>query len=113
MPHALELPRMRLAVVPLMRARIAFVDELVALALGHSFGSGAWFALRCAGLLPCFPAVAGALNDLAEPSAGLRDVKPLRIDGRTFRVIDLPARKVRPAHVPLFSRAVRAKDEKT
>src|SRR5439155_21426639 len=51
MPDALELPRLQAAVVPLVRARDAFVGELVA----HR--------------LPRLAAVVGALNQLSEPAA--------------------------------------------
>ena len=89
MPDALELPGVRRAVVPLVRAGDAVVDELVA----HR--------------LPRLAAVVGALDHLPEPAAGLRRVQPVRIDGRSLEVVDLPARKVRAADVPPFALAVR------
>ena len=55
-PDALELPRVRRAVVPLVRAGHAVVGELVA------------------DRLPGLAAVVGALDHLAEPAAGLRRV---------------------------------------
>ena len=55
-PDPLELPRMRRAVVPLVRAGNAVVDELVA------------------DRLPRLAAVVRALNELAEPAGGLRRV---------------------------------------
>ena len=94
MPDALELPGMRRAVVPLVRAGDAVVDELVA----HR--------------LPRLAAVVGALDQLPEPAAGLRRVQPVRIDGRALQVIDLPAREVRAADVPLLALAVRRQDER-
>ena len=77
MPDALELPGMRRAVVPLVRAGDAVVDELVA----HG--------------LPGLAAVVAALDHLPEPAAGLRGVEPIRIDGRAFQMIDLPAAEER------------------
>ena len=52
MPDSLELPRVRRAVVPLVRAGVALVDELVA----HR--------------LPRLAAIVGALDQLPEPAAG-------------------------------------------
>ena len=92
-PDALELPRMRRAVVPLVRAGNAVVGELVA----H----------RC----PRLAAVVGALNDLAEPAAGLRGVDAVGINRRALEVVDLPAGEVRTADVPLFALAVGGEDE--
>src|SRR5439155_22915276 len=118
MPDALELPRVRRAVVPLMRRqrlagfRRGVIDELVAFGLGHSLPRGGRLARFDAGLLPGFPAVAGALDDLPEPSAGLRRVDPVRIDGRALEVVDLPAAKVRPAHIPALALAVGGEDER-
>ena len=94
MPDALELPGVRRAVVPLVRAGDAVVDELVA----HR--------------LPGLAAVVGALDQLPEPAAGLRRIQPVRIDGRALQVIDLPAPKVGAADVPLFALAVRRQDER-
>ena len=93
MPDALELPGMRRAVVPLVRAGDAVVDELVA----HR--------------LPGLAAVVGALDHLPEPAAGLRRIQPVRIGGRSLDVVDLPAREVGTADVPLFALAVRRQDE--
>ena len=59
-PDALELPRVRRAVVPLVRAGNAVVDELVA------------------DRLPGLAAVVRALDHLPEPAAGLRGVEPVR-----------------------------------
>ena len=118
MPDALELPRMRRAVVPLVRGEglagfgRRVVDELVALALGHAFRGRGRFAGGCAGLVPRLAAVIGALNDLPEPAAGLRRVQPVRVSGRSLEVVDLPAGKVWPTHLPPFSLAVRRQDER-
>src|SRR5262249_42555182 len=81
-PRALELPRMRCAVVPLMRARRAVVDELVV----DGF--------------PRRPTVARALDELTEPRRALRAVDAVRIGWRSLEVIDLPAAEVRSADVP-------------
>src|SRR5690242_3503859 len=102
MPDALELPRMRLAVVPLVRAGISLVYEHIALTLGHSLRR--FFGLTSR-RLESLSAIVGTLNDLAEPSAGLRCINPIRIDRRALDVIDFPPRKQRPLHVPILSRA--------
>ena len=94
MPDALELPGMRRAVVPLVRAGDAVVDELVA----HR--------------LPGLAAVVAALDHLPEPAAGLRGVDPIRIDGRAFEMIDLPAAEERAVDVPLLALAVGGQDER-
>ena len=93
-PDALELPRVRRAVVPLVRAGHAVVGELVA----HR--------------LPGLAAVVRALDHLAEPAAGLRRVEPVRIHRRALEVVDLPAPEVRAADVPLLALAVRRQDER-
>ena len=93
MPDPLELPGVLGAVVPLVGAGEALVLELVA----HR--------------LPGFAPVVGALELLAEPAAGLRGIDPVRLGGGSFEMIDLPARKVGPADLPGFARAVRAQDK--
>src|SRR5215472_19334005 len=65
MPHPFELPRMRRAIVPLVRARNAVVGELIA----HR--------------LPRFTAVVGALHQLSEPAGALRSINTIRIHWRT------------------------------
>src|SRR5881296_3136034 len=116
MPDALELPGMLRAVVPLMRGeglaclRGRVVGELVALAFGETFRGLFQHTSR---RLPRLAAVAGALDDLSEPPARLRRVQSVRIGGRSLHVIDLPAREVRAAHVPLFALAVPGQDERT
>ncbi len=72
-PDALELPRVRRAVVPLVRAGNAVVGEVVA--------DGR----------PGFAAVVGALHDLAEPAGGLRGVEAVWVGGRALEVVDFPA----------------------
>ena len=80
---------MRRAVVPLVRARHAVVDELVA------------------DRLPRLPAIARPLQHLPVPAGRLRRVDAVGVRGRAFEVVDLPAAEVRAADVPLFALAVR------
>ena len=118
MPDALELPRVRRAVVPLVcgegfagfRRRV--VNKLVALALGHAVRGGGRFAGGCSGLVPGLAAVIRALNDLPKPAARLRRIHPIRINGRSLEMINLPARKVGAAHVPPFALCVRRENER-
>src|SRR5215469_16789302 len=110
MPHALEFPRMLRAIVELMRGerlacfRGGVVDEFVALTLRHAARAGR-FSRRRARLMPRFAAVVRALDDLAEPPAGLRGIDAIRIGGRSFERIERPSRKVRTADVPLIALA--------
>src|SRR6266851_9804581 len=89
MPNSLELPRMLGAVVPLMSSKGftgfsgGVVHELVALAFGHSLWRGR-FAWRRAWLCPSFAAIIGSLDNLSEPTAGLRRVEPIRISRRSL-----------------------------
>ena len=75
MPDSLELPGMRRAVVPLVRAGDAVVDELVI----HR--------------LPGLAAVVRALDQLPEPAAGLRRIQAIRIDRRSLRRDTSPSRR--------------------
>src|SRR5438094_6071337 len=111
MPDPFELPRMLRAVVKLVRAHFALIHKHVALAFGHATRADQVFGLR-SGWIPRFATVIGTLDDLPEPAAGLRRVDPVRIRGRAFEVIHLPAREVRPADFPVFARAVRREDER-
>src|SRR5260221_9077403 len=78
MPNAFEFPRVLRAVVPLVRGerfadgRGSVVDEFVALTLGHAAGGGGDPTPWC---LPGLAAVAGTLDDLSEPAAGLRGIQ--------------------------------------
>ena len=114
-PDALELPGVLRAVVPLVgRERLAgrlrrVVGEPVALAHGHAVGRG---RRPAAGRSPRPAAVVRALDELPEPAARLRRVDPIRIGGRAFHVVDLPAREVRAADLPAFPLAVRRQDER-
>src|SRR6059036_2122214 len=49
--------------------------------------------------------------DLSEPPARLRRVDAVGIGGGSLYVINLPAREVRTAHVPLLALAVCCQDE--
>src|SRR6187401_3213530 len=81
-PYPLELPRVRRAVVPLVRPGSAVVGELVA------------------GRLPGLAAVVRSLDELTEPAARLRGVDAIGIGRRPLEVVHLPAREVRAADVP-------------
>ena len=119
MPHALELPGPLGAVIVLVgRQRPAglgrdVIGELVALALGRSIRHGRRLARRCAGLVPRGSAVVGALDDLPEPSAGLRRVDAVGVGRRPLDVVDLPAREVRTVDLPAPPQAVRGENECT
>src|SRR5881392_1148625 len=114
MPDALELPGMLRAVVELVRSewlagiRRRVVDEFVALAGRHAVRRLGHPAARC---LPRLAAVARALDDLAEPPAGLRRVQAVRIGGGSLHVVDLPACEVRAADIPALALAVRCQNE--
>src|SRR5207247_4008184 len=88
MPDSLELPRVRRAIVPLMRADFALIRELVTYRL------------------PCLAAVVGALHHLPRPAARLRRIQPVQFDGRALQMVDLPAAKVGAAHIPFLALAV-------
>src|SRR5690349_24736254 len=68
MPHALEFPRVRRAIVPLMRRerlaglRRGIVDELIALAHRETLGRLGQLASRRARLMPALAAVVRALD---------------------------------------------------
>ena len=93
MPDAFEFPRMLRAVVPLMRARHAVIDELVA----------DW--------LPGFAAVVRALHLLTKPTARLRGVEAVRINRRALEMVHFPPGKMRLAHGPIFALSIRGQDE--
>ena len=94
MPDALELPGVRRAVVPLVRAGGAVVGELVV----HR--------------LPGLAAVVRPLNQLPEPAGRLRRVQPVRVGRRSLEVIDLPAAEMRSADLPLVAPAVGRRHER-
>src|SRR5690242_3465196 len=114
MPDPLELPWMLRAVIPLVSGerlagvRRCVIDELVALALGPAALVGGYSAAGC---LPGFATIAGALDDLSEPAAGLRGVDAVRIGGRPLHVVNLPPGEVGTADLPLFAFAIRTENE--
>src|SRR5207237_6486967 len=85
----------------------------VALALGRAVGSRGRLTWGCSWLYPSFTAIAGALDDLPEPTAGLRRVNPIRIDWRSLEMVHLPARKERAADIPVFALSIRCQNECT
>src|SRR5260370_39193535 len=110
MPDALELPGMLRAVVPLVRGERlstffggSVVDEFVALAFWRALRRSLLFPGRRARLRPGFAAVIGALDGLAEPSAGLRSVNPIGVRRRSLQGIHLPAPGNPTADVPIFA----------
>src|SRR5262249_39764863 len=86
-PNSLELPGVLRTVIPLMSGeRLAglvrcVVDEFVALAFGPAALIG---AQATAGGLPGFSSIAGALDDLPKPAAGLRGEDAIGIGGRSL-----------------------------
>src|SRR5438874_12586976 len=93
------------AVVPLMGGerfagfRRSVVHKFVALAFGHTAGAGGRFAWRDSGLNPGFAAIVGALNDVAEPAAGLRGVNAVGVRGCAIKRYSSQAVKLRaPTH---------------
>src|ERR1044072_4588054 len=119
MPDAFELPRVLSVFIKLMRGdRFAgflgsVVNEFIALARWHTLLVHCWQAGRRSRLKPGLGTVVRALNDLAEPAAGLRRVDAVRIRGRAFDVVDLPAGEVRATHVPIFTFSIRSQNECT
>src|ERR1043166_7424380 len=117
MPDPFELPRVLGAIVPHMggersaRLRRNVVSELVALPLRHSVGSRRCFARRESRLKPGLSAVIGTLNYLSEPSARLRRINSIRIRRRSFQVIHLPPREMRPIHLPVLAFSIRRQDK--
>ena len=83
MPDAFEFPRMLCAIVPLMGAWHAVVNEIVAFAFRHSLRSSS--VRPTPRRVPSFAAVVGSLNDLSKPTARLRRINPVRITGDPFR----------------------------
>ena len=81
------------AVVPLVRAGHTVVVEFVP--------DG----------VPCFAAVVGALDDLAEPAGRLRGVDAVGVHGRGFEVVHLPSGEVRGGDLPILAGAVGREDE--
>ena len=94
MPHAGELPRVRRAVVPLVRAGDARVGEVAP------------------DRRPAPSAVVGAVDLLAEPARGRRRPHAVGCRGRARDVVHLQAREVRTVHPPVLPRAVGREDER-
>ena len=61
--------------------------------------------------LPCLAAILGALDLLSKPTAGLRGVKPVRVNWRSFQVINFPPREVRTADFPICALAIGSQDK--
>src|ERR1700674_4399714 len=61
--------------------------------------------------LPRLSPIILALNLLPKPAAGLRRIQPVRIDGRTLQMVDLPAPKERATDIPLLAFAIRCQDK--
>src|ERR1700686_4176110 len=94
MPHTLELPRVWLAVIKLVCTGHSVVDKFVT------------------DRLPGFPAIVRSLNHLTEPTAALRCIQPVGIRRRSLHVINFPARKMRPADIPLLALSIGSKHER-
>src|SRR5579862_1150193 len=116
-PHPLELPRVLRPVIKLVcsqrRARRLrrVVHKFIALALRLSARPGR-LTRWCSRLMPRLAAVIRALNNLPEPSAGLRSIYPVRVHRRSLQVIHFPAGKMRPAYVPFLPLAIRRQDKR-
>src|ERR1043166_5744484 len=108
MPDAFEFPRMLRAVVPLVRADLAFIDELVALAARHAVRAGGRGA---AGRFPGPAAVIRTLDNLSEPAAGLRSINAVRVHRRALEMIQFPPGEMRAADFPILARAIGSDDE--
>src|SRR5688572_4040252 len=106
MPHALELPWMLRAIVPLVRGqRLAFfvrriIGKPVTFRCRHPVRQGCRLALLESRLKPGLAAVVRPLNDLAEPATALRGIDSVGIHGRSFHVIDFPSAKERTVDGP-------------
>jgi hypothetical protein len=62
-------------------------------------------------LVPGLAAVVGALQELAEPAAGLRGIETVGIDRGAFEVIDIPTGEVGTIDGPVVALAVGGEDE--
>jgi len=99
------------AIVPLVCADLAFINELIALTLRHSIRTRQLVGVASRSL-PGLAAVIGALDDLTEPTARLRSVDAVWINRRAFEVIKFPAREMRAGNVPVLALAVRRQDKR-
>src|SRR5215467_8066659 len=117
MPYTFEFPGVLRSIVPLVRRewfpgfRRSVVNEFIAFAFGHPVRAFQFLG-TAAGRIPAFATVIRALNNLPKPPTRLRCIDTLRINRRTFHVINLPARKLRAAHFPTFARAIRSQNER-
>src|ERR1051326_1366348 len=117
MPYAFEFPWMGRAIVPLVRGEglagsgRSVINELIAFAFGKTFRCCGRFARFRSWLFPGFAAVTRALDDLPNPAAALRNVKPVLINRRTFRMINFPAGEMRTADFPILALAIGRKNE--
>src|ERR1700686_3893057 len=94
MPHALEFPRVWLAVIKLVCTGHSVIDKFVT------------------DRLPSFAAIIRSLNHLTEPTAALRCIQPVGIRRRSLHMIYFPARKMRSANIPLLALSIRSKHER-
>src|SRR5207247_9881976 len=95
MPGPFELPWMGRAVVPLLSPGNAVVHKPVA---------ARWF--------PRLATITGALDHLPKPTAGLRCIQTVWIDGRALDMVDFPPCKVGAADVPVRAGAVRCQGDR-
>src|SRR6185437_3568617 len=115
MPHPLELPRMLRAIVPLVRGEWlagfgrGIIDKTVGCLVRESW-HGRFTGLQPR-LLPVLSAIGGALKDLPEPATGLRRVNAVGLRRRALQMVNFPARKKWPFHLPVFAVAIRTQNK--
>jgi hypothetical protein len=63
--------------------------------------------------VPGLPTVVGALNDLSEPTTGLRGINSIRIHRRSLHVIDFPSAKMRTTNIPFLALAIGGQHERS
>ena len=95
MPNAFELPRMRRAIVPLVRARHAVVGELV---IYRS---------------PRLAAIVRTLHKLPKPATALRRINAVGVNRRALQVVQFEAREMRTIDGPVLALAVGFQNEGT
>jgi hypothetical protein len=61
--------------------------------------------------MPGFASIVGALDELAEPSAGLRCINTIGIGRRSLEMIELKTREVRSAHIPFITFSIGRQDK--
>jgi hypothetical protein len=94
-PDSCEFPGVLGAIVVLVSARVALVEKFVA---------------DC---LPGPTTVFRTLNDLSEPTGGLRNVQSICVDRGASHVVDLPATEVWTINLPILPALIRREDECT